>query len=360
MIIRLLSSKIDFSKNKLGTIVVPDIPDIPDVPGPSVPEDELVVPELYTTFADTYGRDSLTTSQKTAVATYLYKLNQAGILSKVRQLYMPCIAQDWSSWTLNVARYFNEGKEERTTFDGYQNSTLGQCFEICNYGIYRTSTEIKWGDTLMSNWPDADVTMDNCHMLMFKPGPMDATTGEGSMGMNVRSRSNKCTQDFSFQISGPGSTTQRVRGNWASGSIKIDGTSVNFKGAIFAEPTGWGNGTHDPCCTGISILTDKMITPASSYQEFGYNNRNLVNEINEWPLTGNYELPTNALTGTYSWGGYQGSSISTQQSLATSIISIGQGLTATEIQQYMDITDEFMEALDIKNNNWDPDKVLEQ
>lgn len=72
------------------------------------------------------------------------------------------------------------------------------------------------------------------------------------------------------------------------------------------------------------------------------------------PLTGQYELPTTALTGTYGWGGYYGGAISMQQNLATSIVSIGQGLSVDEVQNYMDATNEFMEILGIKTVTWDP------
>lgn len=366
MIIRFLNiDKINFSKNKLETIdfsdinvpVIPDTPDVPVIPDePVIPE---VIPEVYLNFANTYARSSMTTDQKTGLARYLYKLKTLGILDKVRQLYMPCIAPDWDHCFLNVSRYFNEDKEEYVKFDLYSNSTLGRCFEVCDYGLYRTSDEIKWGDCLTSNWTDADVTFDNWHVLTFKPALMDATTGVHSGGLNVRSRSG-ANQALNFQIAGAASTTERVRGGWTSGTIKIDGTDVKFNNGasgMFTFPVGWGNGTHDPYCVGISIKNNKLITPSSNYQEFGYNNRNLVNEINEMELTGTYELPTTALTGTYGWGGYYGCTCSTQPSLATSIVSIGLGLTADEIQNYMDATDEFMEILGIKNNNWDPDNL---
>ena len=248
---------------------------------------------------------------------------------------MPCIMPDWEHCFLNVARYFNENREEYVTFDLYSNSSLGRCFEVCDYGLYKTSTEIKWGDCLTSNWTDADVTFDNWHILAFKPAQADVTTNTHAGGLNLRARNNPTT-NISFQIGGDVSATQRRRGGWASGTVKIDDASIALKDQLFTFPEGWGNGTHDPYCVGLSIKNNKLITPSSDYQEFAYNNRNLVNIIDEMELTGQYDLPTTSMTGTYGWGGYCGASISTQQSLATSIVSIGQGLTAEEIQNYMD------------------------
>lgn len=366
MIIRLLNPKYNFINNKIAVIdfneppIEPDIPDTPDVPDvPVVPDEPVipeVIPEAYVHFANTYARSSMTADQKTGLARYLYKLETLGILGKVRQLYMPCIAPDWDHCFLNVSRYFNENKEEYVKFDLYSNSTLGRCFEVCDYGIYRTSDQIKWGDCLTSNWADADVTFDNWHILAFKPAPYDGITGVHSGGLNVRSRSG-ANLDFNFQIGGAASTTSTARGNWSSGTVKINGTNVKFNNGnagLFKFVTGWANGTHDPYCAGISIKNNNLITPSSSYDQYLNNNRALVNEINEMPLTGQYELPTAALTGTYGWGGYYGGSISMQQNLATSIVSIGQGLSAEEVQNYMDATNEFMETLGIKNNNWDP------
>ena len=74
-------------------------------------------------------------------------------------------------------------------------------------------------------------------------------------------------------------------------------------------------------------------------------------------LTGQYELPTTPMTGNFAWGGYQGNSISTQQSLATSVVSIGLGLTKDEIEKYMEYANEFIVGLGINNDNWDPDKI---
>lgn len=362
MYYKYLSSIVDFSKNTIGNVEEPDTPDTPDVPDtPDIPEtpdtpDTPTVPEVmpteYSTFISSYTRSNLSSLQQHAVYTFLYKLNEAGLMSKIRQLYMPCIMPDWDHCFLNVAKYFNNMKEEYVKFDLYSSSTLGRCFEVCDYGIYRTSSEIKWGDCLTSNWSDSDVTGDNWHILMFKPAQQDATTNTHSGGLNFRSRTG-ANLAVNFSIGGAASTTQRVRGGWASGTLG----GITMKNVMFTEPTGWGNGTHDPYCVGISIKNNKMITPSSNYQEFGYNNRNLVNEISEWPLIEGQTIPTAALTGTYGWGGYYGQSISTQQSLATSIVSIGIGLTKDEIQSYMDIANEFIVNLGIANNNWDPDNI---
>lgn len=315
-----------------------------------------VIPEEYLTFATQYGRASLTETQKNGVASFLYKLKQQGILDKVRQLYMPCIMPDWDHCFLNVARYFNEAREEYVTYDLYSNSTLGRCFEVCDYGIYKTTDAIQWGDCLVSTWTDTDVTFDNWHILAFKPAQQDASTVKHSGGLNLRGRNNPTT-NVNFAIGGSANATLRQRGSWNSGTVTINGEGVAIKDKLFTFPVGWGNGTYDPYCVGLSIKDNKLITPSSNYQEFGYNNRNLVNQIDEMELTGQYELPTTAMTGLYGWGGYCGASISTQQSLATSIVSIGQGLTTEEIQNYMDAADELMEILQIKNNNWNPDAL---
>ena len=90
---------------------------------------------------------------------------------------------DWEHCFLNVSRYFNEGTEEYVKFDLYSNSTLGRCFEVCDYGLYKTSTEIKWGDCLVNTWADTDVTFDNWHILAFKPAQQDASTAEHSGGL---------------------------------------------------------------------------------------------------------------------------------------------------------------------------------
>lgn len=369
MLIKLLKSTIDFSKNNLEFVegdTTPDYPDIPDTPiipddpddpvEPDIPVEPDVPSEMaaeYATFIASYTRSSLTETQKQATYTFLYKLKNNGLMSKIRQLYLPCLMPDWDHCFLNVARYFNNNmQEEYVKFDLYANSTLGRCFDVCDYGIYKTNTSIAWGDCLTSTWSDSDVTGDNWHILMFKPAQQDATTNTHSGGLNLRSRSG-ANLAVNFSIGGAASTTQRVRGGWASGSLG----GVTMKNVMFTEPTGWGNGTHDPYCVGISIKDNKMITPSSNYQEFGYNNRNLVNEISEWPLIEGQTIPTTAMTGTYGWGGYQGSSISTQQSLATSIVSIGIGLTKDEIQTYMNIGEEFMSGMGIKNNNWDPDNL---
>lgn len=351
MIIKLHNPYANFSNNKLEKIDLSggDIPVIPDVP------EEVVIPEEYMTFASTYSRETLTDNQKTGVASFLYKLKQHGILDKTRQLYMPCIMPDWDHCFLNVARYFNENKEEYQKVEGVSNSTLGLCFDVCDYGIYKTNGSIGWGDCITYNWPDNDVTFDNWHILAFKPAQMDASTNTHSCGLNLRGSGGNTV--VSFGISGDTSTTQRRRAGWASGTVKIDGNNVNIKDALFTFPTGWGNGTHDPFCVGLSIKDNKMMTPSSDYQEFGYNNRNLVNIIDEMTLVEGATLPTTTMTGKYSWGGYCGASISTQQSLATSIVSIGQGLTKDEIQLFMDDTNELMEILGIKNDNWDPDKL---
>lgn len=351
MIIKLLSSIANFSDNKLETVDVSggNVPVVPDVPveGP--------IPETYTTFATTYSRSSMTNEQKTGLAKFLYKLENHGLMGKIRQLYIPCVMPDWDHWNLNVARFFNEGREEYPSFDGVSSSSLGRCFEICDYGVYKTNASIGWGNCFINNWTDADVTFDNWHIFAFKPAQMDAATNTHSGGLNLRAHSP--TTKVSFNIGGEASATQRKRASWLSGAITIDGSNVSIKDTLFTFPEGWGNGTHDPFCAGLSIKSGKLITPSSNYYEFGYNNRNLVNQIDEMELTGQYELPTTAMTGTYAFGGYNGASISTQQSLATSIVSIGLGLTAAEVQQYMDVVDEFMGVLGIKNNNWDPDNV---
>ena len=355
MIIKLRGFAIDFSNNKLEKADLPeeDVPVIPDVP--DVPVED-TIPEAYTTFATTYSRESMNAEQKKGLAKFLYNLKQHGILDKIRQLYIPCAMPDWDHCFMNVARYFNnEGTIEYPTVTGISNSTLGQCFEVCDYGIYKTNASIGWGDCITYDWPDTDVTFDNWHIFAFKPAQMDATTNTHSGGLNLRG--SQGTTNVSFGIGGAASTTQRMRGGWGSGTVKIDGTSVPIKDTLFTFPTGWGNGTYDPYCVGLSIKNNKMMTPSSNYQEFGYNNRNLVNQIDEMELTGQYTLPTTTMTGKYSWGGYNGASISTQQSLATSIVSIGQGLTASEVQTYMDDVNEFMEIMGIKNNNWDPDNL---
>ena len=354
MYIKLLNALIDFSNNsvRFDDSVIPDIPDDPIIP--DTPEDE-EVPSKYVNFVLSHSRDTLSADQRDVTAKYLYKLDKSGLLGKIRQLFIPCIAPNWDTCFLNVARYFNEDKIEIITPTGVSNSTLGQCFQICDYGIYRTSDEIKWGDCITYNWSDEDVTFDNWHILAFKPAHMDASTNVGNGGLNLRG--SKGTTAVSFGIGASPSTTQRMRGQWASGTVKIDGTNVNIKDALFTFDAGWGNGTHDPYCVGLSIKDSKLLTPSSDYQEFAYNNRNLVNIINEMPLTGQYELPTTAMTGQYSWGGYCGATISTQESLATSIVSIGLGLSKTEIETYMEYTNEFMTALDIVNNNWNPDSL---
>ena len=303
MIIQLLNKNAKFVYN-IANIVIPDEPVIPDVPIVEIPVE-------YTNFAHTRSRNNLSAEQKQAVAEYLYKLNQAGILGKIRQLYMPCIAQDWAATSFNVARYFNEGVEENIPFGLVSNSTLGQCFQVCDYGIYKTSDQIKWGDCLTTNWKDEDVTMNNMHALIFKPGPYDCSTNVGNGGFNLRSRTS-ASQKFQFGISSATSTTQRVRGGFSSGSIHIDGVQTDMKGKIFTEPTGWGIATHDPYCVGISIINNQMITPSSSYDAFLKQSRALVNEITTWELTGQYELPTTSLTGEYSWGGYYGQTVSMQ------------------------------------------------
>lgn len=350
MIIKLLGSAVDFSLNRLENVDLPE--DGTDIPV----EPEETIPEVFTTFASTYSRSTMTEAQKTGLAKFLYNLKQQGILGKVRQLYIPCVMPDWEHCFLNVARYFNsDGTVEYPTVTGVSNSSLGLCFDLCDYGIYKTNASIGWGDCITHNWTDADVTFDNWHILAFKPAQMDASTNTHSGGLNLRGSGGNT--NVSFAITGDASATQRRRCGWGSGTVKIDGASVTIKDSLFAFPEGWGNGTHDPFCVGLSIKDNKMMTPSSNYQEFGYNNRNLVNQIDEMELTGQYELPTTAMTGNYSWGGYCGASVSTQQSLATSIVSIGQGLTADEVQQYMDITDEFMEIMGIKNNNWNPDNI---
>lgn len=339
MIIKLLGSAIDFSNNVLEKVELPE-----------------EIPEAYTAFANTYARSTMTATQVDGFARFLYNLKKHGILGKVRQLYIPCVMPDWDHCMLNVARYFNSnGTVEYPDVTGVSNASLGQCFGVCDYGIYKTNASIGWGDCITYNWPDADVTFDNWHILAFKPAQMDATTNTHSGGLNLRG--SQGTTNVSFAISGAASATQRMRGGWGSGTVKIDGASVAIKDTLFTFPTGWGNGTHDPYCVGLSIKDNKMITPSSDYQQFGYNSRNLVNIIDEMELTGQYALPTTAMTGKYSWGGYNGASVSTQQSLATSIVSIGQGLTAAEVQKYMDIADEFMEIMGIKNNNWNPDAI---
>ena len=362
MYIQLLGTHIDFSEN---SILFVEDNNKPDDSTPSVPEtppttEGIIVPDVmpteYTSFMNSYARTTLDDSQQKSVYSFLYKMVESGLMSKIRQLYLPCIMPDWGHCFLNVARYFNENKEEYPAVDLISNSTLGQCFQLCDYGIYKTSTEIKWGDCISQQWNDEDVTFNNWHILMFKPAQMDAATNTHSCGLNLRSRTGAATT-VNFQISGAASETQRVRGGWASGSVKIDGTSVNLKDALFTFPTGWGNGTHDPFCVGLSIKDNKMMTPSSNYQEFGYNNRNLVNEINEMELTGQYELPTTPMTGNFAWGGYQGGSISTQQSLATSVVSIGLGLNKDEIEKYMEYANEFMVGMRITNDNWDPDKI---
>lgn len=360
MYIKLLDSKVNFANNSIDNIIIPDDgtdepggnPSLPDVE-PSVPE---VMPEQYANFISTYTRSTMNDEQRVAAYTFLYKLNDKGLMSKIRQLYMPCLMPDWDHCFLNVASYFNKSKEEYTKFDLYSNSTLGRCFEVCDYGLYKTTDQIQWGDCLTSNWTDEDVTFNNWHIFMFKPAQQDASTGVHSGGLNLRSRDAAQTVT-AFAITGAGSATQRVRAGWGSGTVTIDGTRVPLKNGLFTEPIGWGNGTHDPFCAGISINADKMLTPSSIYQEFVYNNRNLVNEISEWPLTGDYALPTTPMTGTYGWGGYCGASISTQQSLATSIVSIGLGLSKDEIQEYMDIANEFMVGMGIDNPNWNPDNL---
>ena len=358
MYFKLFGSKVSFVNNISGVVVPdtpvepdnPDTPVEPDVPvDPSVPD---VMPEEYATFLSSYTRSTLTDTQKQATYTFLYKLNNSGLMAKLRQLYLPCLMPDWDHCFLNVASYFNKGTESYTKIDLYANSTLGRCFDVCDYGIYKTNANIGWGDCLVSTWADEDVKANDWHILMFKPGQQDASTNTHSGGINFRSRTG-ASVPVNFTISGAASTTQRVRGGWANGTLN----GVTIKNTLFTEPTGWGNGTHDPYCVGISIKSDRMITPSSSYQEFGYNNRNLVNEITEWPLIEGQTLPTAAMTGTYGWGGYQGVSISTQQSLATSVVSIGLGLTKDEVQTYMDIGEEFMSGMGIKNNNWDPDKL---
>lgn len=353
MIIRIHNPYADFNNNKLEKIDLSggNTPDIPDAPI------EIVIPEEYTTFASTYSRETLTEDQKTGVANFLYKLKQHGILDKIRQLYMPCIMPDWEHCFLNVARYFNENREEYPSVTGVSNTTLGLCFDVCDYGIYKTNGSIGWGDCITYSWPDTDVTFDNWHILAFKPAQMDASTNTHSGGLNLRGSGGNTV--VSFAITGDSSATQRKRAGWGSGTVKIDGANVSIKDALFAFPEGWGNGTHDPFCAGLSIKDNKMFTPSSNYQEFGYNNRNLVNQIDEMSLVEGATLPTTTMTGNYSWGGYCGASISTQQSLATSIVSIGQGLTAAEIQQYMDDVNEFMEILGIKNNNWNPDTLTQ-
>ena len=369
MYIKLLGSHIDFSKHSVGfieddgiddVIPTPTPPDTPEVDEPEVDEPEVnepeVVPEEYTSFVNTYARSTMDESQKSSASTFIHNLVKSGIMGKIRQLYLPCIMPDWGHCLLNVARYFNENKEEYPAVDLISNSTLGQCFQLCDYGIYKTTTEIKWGDCIAQNWKDEDVTFNNWHIFMFKPAQMDATTNTHSGGINLRSRSGAAT-NMNFAIGGSASQTQRVRGGWGSGSVKIGDVSVNIKDALFTFPAGWGNGTHDPFCVGISIKDNKLITPSSNYQEFAYNNRSLVNEINEMELTGQYELPTTPMTGTYAWGGYQGTSISTQQSLATSVISIGQGLTKNDIEKYMEYANEFMVGMRITNNNWNPDAI---
>lgn len=387
MIIKLLNAVVDFSKNSIDNVVddggdTPDIPETPDTPDtpdtpvipdtpvepdvpvepdePDEPSGGIVVPdempETYAAFVSSYARDTMDDSQNNALYSFLYRLNESGIMGKIRQLYLPCVMPNWDKCFLNVARYFNKGVENYTKMDLYSNSTLGRCFEVCDYGLYKTSDEIKWGDCLTSNWDDTDVSFDNWHILMFKPAQQDASTVMGAGGLNFRSRSGSSI-GTNFAIGSATSATQRVRGGWASGTVTIDGASVSYKNGLFVEPTGWGNGTHDPYCVGISIKDNKLITPSSNYQEFAYNNRNLVNEINEWPLVDGMTLPTTVMTGTYGWGGYYGVSISTQQSLATSVISIGQGLTKDEVQSYMDFANEFMVGMRITNENWDPDRL---
>ena len=72
MIIKLLRSVVDFEKNKLETIDLPGVvvPDIPDIPA------EETVPEVYTAFAATYARDTMTDEQKNGLAKFLYKLEK--------------------------------------------------------------------------------------------------------------------------------------------------------------------------------------------------------------------------------------------------------------------------------------------
>lgn len=364
MYIKLLNSTVDFSKNSVGYVEdteEPDTPDTPDIPvEPDEPSGGIVVPEVmpetYSTFVSSYARNTMDDSQNNALYTFLYKLNESGIMSKIRQLYLPCVMPDWDRCFLNVARYFNENKEEYPTVEWVSNTTLGQCFEVCDYGIYRTSTEINWGNCITYNWADEDVTFDNWHILMFKPAQQDASTAVHSGGLNLRANSGVATY-CNFQIGGGASATQRMRGQWASGTVKIGDTNININDGYFTFTEGWGNGTHDPYCVGISIKDSQLITPSSNYQEFAYNNRNLVNEINEMPLSGQNELPTTAMTGKYSWGGYMGTTISTQQSLATSVVSIGLGLTKDEIQAYMDYANEFMVGMGITNDNWNPDNL---
>lgn len=367
MYIKLLSTTIDFSQNSVWFKADDGSEEIVPTPTPPSGDDNIegdnddvpsVMPVEYDTFASTYTRSTMDDTQKNATYRFLYKLVDSGLMGKIRQLYLPCIAPDWEHCLLNVARYFNENREEYPAVDLISNSTLGQCFQLCDYGIYKTTTEIKWGDCILQTWTDEDVTFDNWHILMFKPGQMDATTNTHCGGLNLRARAGAATQT-SFAIGGAASQTERVRGGWASGTVKINDANVNIKDSLFTFPVGWGNGTHDPYCVGISIKDNKLMTPSSDYQEFGYNNRNLVNIIDEMPLTGQYELPTTKMTGPYSWGGYQGASISTQQSLATSVISIGQGLTKNDIEKYMEYANEFMVGMRITNDNWDPDKIAQ-
>lgn len=362
MYIKLLGSHIDFSKYSVGfieddgsedVIPTPPNPDVPDVPEVEEPE---VVPEEYTSFVNTYARSTMDESQKSAASTFLHNLTKSGLMGKIRQLYLPCMMTDWEHCFLNVARFFNEGREEYPAVDLVSNATLGRCFEVCDYGIYKTSSEIKWGDCIAQNWYDEDVKFNNCHLLMFKPAQMDATTNTHSGGINIRSRTGATTA-FNFSIGGSASTTLRQRGGWNSGTVTIDGVGVPIKDTLFTFPVGWGNGTHDPYCTGLSIHNNKLVTPSSNYQEFGYNNRNLVNEINEMELTGQYTLPETSLTGIYSWGGYLGACISMQQSLATSIFSVGLGLSKDEIESYMTYANEFIRGMRIYNDNWNPDSI---
>jgi hypothetical protein len=363
MYIQLLGAHIDFSKNSVLFVEDNQQPggSEPGGSNPSVPETPpstggIVVPDImpteYASFMSSYARTNMDDSQQKAVYAFLYKMVESGLMGKIRQLYLPCIMPDWDHCFLNVSKYFNNSVAEYTKMDLYSNTTLGRCFEVCDYGIYRTSSEIKWGDCLTSNWTDADVKLNDWHIFMFKPALQDATTGVHSGGLNFRSRTGSAVS-INFNISGAASKTERVRGTLASGSIG----GVNIKNSIFTEPLGWGNGTHDPYCVGISIKDNKLVTPGSNYQEFGYNNRNLVNEITEWPLVEGQTLADTSMTGTYGWGGYYGASISMQQNLATSVVSIGLGLTKDEIEKYMEYANEFIVGLRINNDNWDPDKI---
>lgn len=309
--------------------------------------------DIFTTFVNNYTRNNLNDIQKTAIAQYLRELVESGILNKTRQLFIPCVMGDWQHCLMNVARYFNENKIEFINPANISNE-YEQCFDLCDYGIYKVNSEIS-GDSIVYDWIDTDVTFNNWHILVFKPAYMDANTSIGCGNLNFRG--SKGDTPVSFTVDGATSSTLRMRGTWTAGTIQIGDTKVKIKDELFTFPEGWGNGTHDPYCVGLSIKDNQLIMPSSNYEEYNLNNKNLVNEINVMDLTGQYELPTTPMTGTYSWGGYRGNSISTQKSLATSIISIGQGLTADEMQAYMDKTNTLMSALNIKNDNWDPDRL---